>query len=204
MELNILPAIGTSGIFELKAPLNGLLVNSENYTCKAIRKISEYLANNEDPSEIIYKKYGLSSSDYEEATARDESILSLQSGKGHWVYAPSKFIVKYPDTNGVPYRTMTVAAALPALEANFNYEFLCELLSDIVKDTIGIAPIIKMVESSKVVLVPEEIHRTTQMNRNIAIANKTTDRARYRSLLIAHQSALDKIQALETYIKENL
>jgi hypothetical protein len=55
----VLPVVGSSGYYELAHPFDALVMDKVEYTCKAVRRISDYLANNEDVKVAIYDKYGI-------------------------------------------------------------------------------------------------------------------------------------------------
>ncbi len=204
MDDLILPVIGSSGYFELRQPLDTLIVANERYTCKAIRRLSDYLANNEVPKDDIYTANGLSDSDYSDDIAVDMDIVSLQADNGHWLYIPARFIAKYPIANGIPYRTVMIGISLPSLPVSRDLSNIKTDIENIITDTLGVIPVIKTVETSRVVLVSKEVHDTTNTERTILSEGRVTDRSRYMSLVTDHQLALNKIAELELYIKNNL
>lgn len=203
MTINVIPTIGSSGIFVLKTPLDNLITSSEKYTCLALRKITEYIANNEDVKDIAYIQNGLTESDYNIDYMNNVIIVSLQSETGHWLYIPSTYIESYPLTNGIAYRAVMIGVSLPSIPANKDLSSIEASISNLIVDNLGITPIVKTVETSRVVLISKELHEETELERNIVINNTTTDTARYNKLLQEHQDALDKIAALETFIINN-
>lgn len=200
----ILPVIGSSGYFELRQPLDQLIVPNERYTCKAIRRLSEYLANNEVPKDDIYTANGLTDSDYISDIAVDMDIVSLQADNGHWLYIPAKYIAKYPIANGIPYRTIMIGISLPSIPVEKDLSNIKTDIENIITDTLGVIPVIKTVETSRVVLVSKETHDITTAERTMLSEGRVTDRSRYMSLVSDHEIALNKIAELESYIKNNL
>lgn len=199
----ILPTIGSSGYYQLRAPLDTLIVENERYTCQAIRRLSEYLANNEDPKVDIYDKYNIPEAEYDSDIVNDAYIISLQSDKGHWLYIPDRYVIAYPVVNGIPYRTSMIGISLPSLPANRDLSFLLTDIENLVTDTLGVIPVIKTVETSRVVLVSKDRHDILQAERDMLSAAKTTDRARFISLMTQYDNALIKIAELEQYIKDH-
>lgn len=200
----ILPTIGSSGYFELRAPFDTIVVVNERYTCQAIRRISDYLANNEDVKADIYDKYQLPEAEFFDDSQKNMYIVSLQSEKGHWLYVPARYIVKYPEVNGIPYRTMMIGVSLPPMVADRDYSFVMTDIQNLVTDSLGVTPTVKLVETSRVLLVSKEKHDIEQANRTAIINGNVTDRSRYISTQIALDRALTKIQELEAYIKNQL
>jgi hypothetical protein len=203
MTQYVIPTIGSSGYFELRPPLDTLIIINERYTCQGLRKLSEYLANNEDPKTLFYNEYSLTQDDYDADILEDMVIASLQSEIGHWLYIPVRYIVNYPITNGIPYRTVMIGVSLPSLPVERDLTYLQTDIENLITDSLGVTPVIKIVETSRVVLVPRDKHDITQSNRTLLSNGRTTDRSRYASLLIDHQNALDKIGALERYIHDH-
>lgn len=198
----VLPTIGSSGAYELRSPLDTLVTTGERYTCQGIRRISDYLANNEDVKQDVYVSQGIEA-EYDADAESDAYIVSLQSAKGHWLYIPARYIITYPIVNGIPYRTVMMGLSLPSIPVTQDISFLETEIENIISDTLGVVPVIKQVETSRVVLVSKDRHDIVQMERNALSANRLTDRTRYMSLLQDHQLALQKIALLEQYIKDN-
>jgi hypothetical protein len=177
------------------------MVTGVQYTCKAIRQISDYLANNEDPQTLVYASIV---TEYAADLAADASIVSLQSDTGHWVYVPARYILTYPITNGIPYRSLMIGISLPSLPAARSLDFMIEDMRSMVVDTLGVTPVIKAVETSRVVLVSHERHDVLTGERMTLSKSRSTDYARYVALEADHVKALAKIQQLEAYIKASL
>lgn len=203
MSNYIIPTIGSSGYYNLLTPFDTIITGHEKYTCKSIRKISEYLANNEDVKQDVYIANGLVEQDYDNDAKEDMAIVGLQNGTGHWVFVPVRFISTYPITNGIPYRSLMIGCALPAIPAEKDLSHILTGITDVIKDGLGVTPNIRLVETSKVSLIDSDKHSDLTMTRNVVMAGKTTDRSRYMSTLNELNNALAKIAALEQYIKDN-
>lgn len=199
----IIPTVGSSGYFVLAAPFDTLILTGERYTCKAVRKLSDYLTNNETPLADIYTANGVAESVYNDHVASDVSIVSLQASTGHWVYVPSAYITQLPIVNGIPYRSLMLGISLPPMPADKDLSHLETAIKNLVLDTIGVNAGTKFVETSKVLLVDSAKHTTTQAARNAVIAGGATDRSRLNRALQQVQSLLQKVNILETHIKNN-
>lgn len=199
----ILPTIGVYGFFTLKSPFDKKVGTNEKLTCRSIRTLSELLANNETPWETIYKANGVSEADYDADRAVDMQVVYLQSSKGTWLGVPAKYIESYPNSNGVQYRGVMIGVSLPPIEASRDLSAIKTEFSNIVIDTLGVTPTINMIETSGVALVDNTKHIQTQARRAQVSNGRSTDRARYTTLLVEHQQALDKIKQLEDYILNN-
>lgn len=200
----VIPSIGSSGFFELRPPFDQVVLRNEQYTCQGIRKISEYLASNEDVKALVYDANAIDESDYNADAEADMPIVSLQADIGHWVYVPARYIIKYPITNGVPYRTLMIGISLPPMPVERDLTFLTTDLSNLVRDSLGVDVEIKLVETSKIVLVPRTKHNLELSDRYAVSNGRTTDRSRYMSTQVQLDAALAKIAELETYIANNI
>jgi hypothetical protein len=200
----IIPSIGSTGVYELRSPFNAKMMANERYTLQAVRRISDYVANNEDAYMDIYQPNGIGQEEYDQDSADNMYILSLQSGNGHWLYVPARYVVKYPITNGIPYRSFALSVALPLMPADRDYSFLDIAITNLIHDTLGVTPVVTQIETSKVILVDKAKHDIKRTERDAARQGTTTDRSRYMKAEQSLQEARAKILALETYIKERL
>lgn len=200
----VIPTVGSTGYFELRAPFDTKIIVNERHTCQAIRRISDYVANNEDVKQIAYIDNGLTAQDYDTAADANMYIASLQSDRGHWIYVPVDYIVKFPITNGIPYRNITLGVALPPIPVERNLSNIETDIINLIQDTLGVTPIIKQVQTSRVILVAKDKHDLQQSARDAVANGRVTDRSRYMSLVQDHQAALNKITELELYIKNNM
>lgn len=199
----IIPTIGSSGYFILRAPFDSLILNGERYTCKAVRKISDYLVNNETPLADIYVANGLTEVQYDEDLKNDVSIVSLQASTGHWVYVPATYITQLPVVNGIAYRSLMLGVSLPPMPADKNLTHVETAVKNVITDLLGVAAGTKFVETSKVVLIDSAKHKTTQAARDAIIAGNTTDRSRLNQALTTIDQLVQKIAVLEQYIEDH-
>lgn len=200
----VIPNIGTSGFYTLSAPFDTLIVDKEKYTCMSLRKLSDYIANNENPKELIYDTYSIDENIYAQHLKENITICSIQSAVGHWLHVPVNYIVKFPIPNGIPYQGYMIGIALPAIPVSKDLSNTITSLTNVITDTLGVNCQIKITELTKVNLVPEETHITKQAERDLVINGKLTDRSRYTKLIQDYNTALAKIAELETYIKNNI
>ena len=204
MNEYILPTVGASGYYTLISPLDTLISTNEKYTCQAIRRISDYLANNEDVFKDIYQKNNISEEDFKADVQIDMYIVSLQSEIGHWLYIPAKYIAKYPIVNGIPYRTVSIAIALPALPVDQELSHIVTDIGNIITDALGVNSSISIVETSRVVLVDKTKHDLSVANRTARTNGRVTDRSRYTALSSDYQTIVNQVVQLENYIKSRL
>lgn len=198
----IIPTIGSSGNFALRAPFDQVVLPKERYTCQAVRRLSDYLANNEDPKTDIYDANSIPEAEYDDDVEKDMYIISLQGETGQWVYVPARYLISYPITNGIPYRTMMIGAALPPLPADRDLSFLLTEISNLIKDSLGVEPDMDLMETSMVILVDRDKHDVAQAQRDAVSNGRTTDRSRLIQTQTQLTTALAKIIELEAFIRD--
>lgn len=196
-----IPVIGSSGYFKLRSPFDSKMIEGERYTCKSLRKISDYLADRKDIFTNIYKNNGLSEEDFNRDQLNDTVIVGLQSGIGHWIYVPVNYIVSFPDINGVPYRGIGFMVALPPIPMDKDLDYVSEEIKNVVKDNLGVDAEINLVELSKPVLIPVEKHDEVQLERDMNVVSGT-DRSRLMAALKDNDTLRMKVKELEEYIKK--
>ena len=204
MSSRILPVIGSSGTYELLPPFDTVILPEEIYTCKAIRNISEYVSYNQDPKKLVYDYYGLSENDYENDIQEDMEIVSLQNNKGVWVYVPARYIIKYPEVDGIPYHQLSMVCKIPAIEVKRDISHLKTDVINLIKDTLGVEAAVEIVEVSRTIAVTKDVSDQLKIDRALVSNGRVTDRAKYMQLLQQQQVLLDKIESLENYIKSTL
>lgn len=199
-----IPTVGATGYYRLKPPFDGLLSENDRYTCRAVRSITDCLANNENIKDTVYIKNGLTEADYNGDLANGVYIVSLQSDVGQWIYLPASYILGYPTTNGVEYYNALLAVNIGSIPTRLDLSTIKESISNLVYDTMGITPDIQTVQLSKVALIPEETHAditTARLNRATVTLS---DSGRLRATQLELERALTKLHALENYILANL
>lgn len=204
MSNELLPELGSSGSFKFRPPFDKLLGSSTSYTCKSIRKISELLSKSEPVLENYYLKYGLSANDYSVDLQTDVALVGLFSAKGVWFYVPSSYILSYPDSTGVGYRRMILAAELGPMSDTFDLEPVNIAVADIIYSHIGIRPEVKNVAVSQKVLLKYEDHLSIENTRR---TKQLVDKP--MSLIIDERTrerdeAYLKIKELEAFIKRSM
>ena len=198
----ILPVVGSAGYYELGDPFDKLVVNSVEYTCKAIRRLSDYLANNETPKKDIYDKNGVVESVYDEDLKKDAYIVSLQSRTGHWLYVPYRYILSYPSVNGVQYRSVMIGISLPALPASQDLSSLANDLKDLTQAQLGVTAVVKQVETSKVVLIDFAAHEAKRLQRAGAVQASGSLFGQVVLLRKDNDALRAKVEMLENHIKQ--
>lgn len=199
MTMVITPPIGSKGIYSLASPFDRLVDNGIEYTCLAVRKLSEYIAANEKPNDLIYKAYGIETQ-FEEDLAKDVYIVSLQSRRGHWLYVPEQYVLAFPSGSGHRYRSVSLVFALPSIPVTTDLDSIQTEVTQLIKARLGVDVKSKPVETSQVTLVSDDRHIEISTARELAkTANGPWEEMQH--LRNHNQELRQKLALLEAHIK---
>ena len=199
--IKTIPNIGSTGHYKLVAPFNTLLGTNERVTLKSIRKISEYIAYNQDIYSKIYVKNNIADK-YPQDLKDDIEILGLHTENGSWIYVPSTFVSCYPDVNGVPYRTVSLVIPLQPIPANKDLSYLLSEINILISTHLGFSIDTKIVETSKVMMISTSTHNQIEAARELLKSNNSF----YAQMLSLNRQLLlanEKVYALEDYVKNH-
>lgn len=200
----VIPSVGSEGYYTTLPPFDTIIVPNVLYTCQAVRKLKDYLANNENPKEKIYDRYQLGDLAYTDDLKNDMPIVSLQAGVGQWIYVPARYITAYPVSNGVKYHDMMLAVNLGSIPVSLDLAPIKTAVSNAVHDLLGITPTVADVEISTTIIVPHEKHNEILQNRLGQVELYLSDRGKAEKAQVDIESLQYKIGQLETFIKANL
>lgn len=200
--MKIIPIIGSRGFFTFAPPISTIALSGVEYTCQAVRRISEYTASNEDPKEIAYTPYGVENTIYEEDVAENAYIVSLQSAKGHWLYVPYRFILNYPSGDGVVYRSAMLVFSLPSFPREQDISGTIDDIKDLILGQTGMTSEVKIVETSLPSLISNDAHVGKQTTRNSAKTRNSTYGEVHRLTQLVSKLTVENA-ILSTHIKNN-
>lgn len=199
MPMVITPPIGSKGIFSLASPFDRLVDNGIEYTCLAVRKLSEYIAANENPKDLIYKTYGIETQ-FDDDLAKDVYIVSLQSRRGHWLYVPEQYILAFPSGSGHRYRAVSLVFALPSIPVTTDLASIQTEVMELIKARLGVDVKSKPVETSQVILVSDDRHTEISTARELAkTANGSWEEMQH--LRNHNQELRNKLSLLEAHVQ---
>ena len=200
---DVIPALGSTGIYTFSAPFDTILPVSEKYTCQSVRSITELIASGVDVYANYYLSNSLTQGDYDAAVVNNTYIISLQSSIGVWAFVPANFIGTPRSVNGVGYNVVALGVSLGAIRVESDLSAIKTAISNLVRDNYGVTPIVKEIQVSKVKYITNENDLIINNARTALINNMSTDRAKLLVLQNNLDAALLKISGLETYIKNH-
>ena len=204
MSLNIIPAIGSKGVYNLKAPFNSLVVANTPYTCVAIRTLNDIISGGVDPFATYYQPNGVTQDLYNSDLISGVSIISLQSGAGAWVYVPSSYILNYPATNGVPYTATALAVSLGTVPNSLNITSLMGEITDLVYSLTGVFASVKPIALSLPQLIDPVTSETLEAIRTNRITVSMSTSAQNAVLKAQIVTMQQHINDLENFIMKNI
>lgn len=200
----VLPEIGAAGSFELSAPFDNLITANEIYTCQGIRRLSDYLADNELPYDLIYKPQNIAEESYSEDLAADMPIVRLQSSEGTWVSVPARYVVRYPVVNGVPYQSFAITVALPPMDSRRDYEFLKAEISGLIHGTLGVACEVDIIPTSRQIVVSHDDHHAEKVRQSVIVDSLGSIWLRMQKAEAAVAQMANQLREVGQYIKTKL
>lgn len=181
-KMNVMPPVGTKGLYVLKPPYDALLKPANIYECGAIRYFRDLENNGSDIYKTYYQPQGLAKSDYEDDLRDGIVLVTLLSKEYPPVYVPSSYIKSYPSSLNKPYNQVIMSASLGALPDDVILDTLAINVADIVSDVLGVEVKVNygIVPLSDIV-TPEE-HESREAARLGAISMRDTDYAKLKAV----------------------
>jgi hypothetical protein len=200
----IVPTVGMSGLYSLKAPYTALCNPSVEYTCTGVLSISGALAQGQEPLEDVYLAQGGSEEEYAADEALDHCIITLQAGAGELVTVPNSALIRLPDADGVRYTGLMLGISLSAVPVELDLSALKERLSDVVFDQLGVRSTVYEAITSSPTVVSHERHRDIEAARVANVSIHLSPLTEIDQLRMQNTALVAKVAVLEGYIKTTL
>lgn len=200
MARAILPALGSSGLWKLKAPFDTKIIASVAYSCQAISLISALVASGLDVFEEYYVSNGLTQAAYDADVLDGSSIITLVSTTGVSLQVPSTYIDGWPSSDVVPYVVMGAIVVLGALPNTLDPEFLAPKLKNVVKNSLGNDATVEFVVMSEVTNKMFSDHTALENARKANISDDNSDYVRRLKAEADLVAAKATIAALQQFI----
>lgn len=196
----ILPALGASGIWKLKAPFDTSLLLNVSYTCQSIRFLSEAVASGIDVFEEIYVPKSIDRTVYDTHVTEGISLIVLVSDVGDTYIIPSPYIDGWPSSDVVPYVVMGAVIVLGAIPNTLDPSFLTPILQNTVKSYLGFNSEVEYVTMSDVTSIRFSEHEALEAARKLNITDDNSDYARRLKAESDLMTARETIQKLQQFI----
>jgi hypothetical protein len=200
--LNIIPTIGTRGVWTARAPFAASLLTSVIYQCAALRSLPDIAAAGIDPYAKYYKPYGLTQQQYQSDVTNGAVIITLMAEDGSSVFVPSTWLAGYPDGNGVGYRVMGILVKLTALPDSLPLDPLLEKIESDCLNLIGVEAEAVQVSLSNLELINSTDNANLEAQRRSKITTNTTDFAELQAVTASRDMYQQRCAMLEAWIIE--
>lgn len=204
MNNYITPEIGAVGKYTYKSPFDSIGNTQTEFTCKAVRTLTDCLALGEDPYKKYYEPFKISEQDYREDIRNDVAIVALQSSVGNWLYIPNSYLLSYPDVSGVRYVNMVIAANIGAIPETLDLTLLLGDVTDVIQHRLGIVPEVRGVVTSQPALVGDDDHQRMENVRSSAISEGNSLTLQILKLKEQINILTAKNKTLSEYIRDNM
>lgn len=194
-----IPSVGAKGVYTLLAPYT--TENNEVYECIAVRTISDYLSNGEDPIAAIYTPVKLTEEDYLADAAVDMQIISLRNDKGYTIYVPARYFSKYPVQDGIDFSSYVFQLYLPPIPVGQDTSAIEAELKDLILQRMGVDAVFDKVETSDVRAIERPNAEAVIAERLTKINGTVTAFAQVAQLQEVIETLKTRIAVLEDYIQ---
>lgn len=198
----IIPPINTEGKFIFKEPFLSKYKSDVVYKVVGVRTIEEMYEAQEDPFEYVYKFNGLSETEFKDDLQNSVPIVTFTKTGLDFYYIPASYIESTPMLSGHRYREYMIGIKLPKLPVGTETDAILQILSDDVRDALGVHTEAKIIPSSSEILLDdienEKMRRLLENSKKVYKSWKT----KYLEEVEKSKSKDDYIRKLEDELKK--
>ena len=191
----IIPPINTEGKFIFKEPFLSKYKSDVVYKVVGVRTIEEMYEAQEDPFEYVYKFNGLSETDFKDDLQNSVPIVTFTKTGLDFYYIPASYIESTPMLSGHRYREYMIGIKLPKLPVGTETEAILQILSDDVRDALGVHTEAKIIPSSSEILLDDI--ENEKMKRLLENSKKV-----YKSWKTKYLEEVEKSKSKDDYIRK--
>jgi hypothetical protein len=200
----VVPTVGMSGRYSLKAPYTALCNPNVLYACTGVVSLSGAVAQGKIPLEDVYLAQGATEADYAADEALDHCIVTLQSGVGEVVTVPNSALIMLPDADGIRYTGLMLGISLSAIPMDLNLTTLKARLSDTVFDQLGVRSTVYEAVTSSATIIGHARHQAIEAARVANVSIHLSPLTEVDQLKTQNLALLAKVALLEAYVKTTL
>lgn len=191
------PPVRARGRWKVREPFR--IVETDTYTCIAIRNFRDIVNEGVNPYSDIYLPVGLINGqmnngrtfDFAQETLRGINIVSLESDNGIIVHVPDNYILSFPDSSIIKYSRVVLSADLGFIPSSLDLETVRSAVRSTIMNYLGITnPVVNMSEAPARTMPTYEEHLAFEKVRKNAIKLVDTPE-------IQQQQLINRIKDLE-------
>ena len=191
----IIPPINTEGKFIFKEPFLSKYKSDVVYKVVGVRTIEEMYEAQEDPFEYVYKFHGLSEAEFKDDLQNSVPIVTFTKTGLDFYYIPASYIESTPMLSGHRYREYMIGIKLPKLPVGTETDAILQILSDDVRDALGVHTEAKIIPSSSEILLDDI--ENEKMKRLLENSKKV-----YKSWKTKYLEEVEKSKSKDDYIRK--
>ena len=191
----IIPPINTAGKIIFKEPFLSKYKSDVVYKVVGVRTIEEMYEAQEDPFEYVYKFHGLSETEFKDDLQNSVPIVTFTKTGLDFYYIPASYIESTPMLSGHRYREYMIGIKLPKLPVGTETDAILQILSDDVRDALGVHTEAKIIPSSSEILLDDI--ENEKMKRLLENSKKV-----YKSWKTKYLEEVEKSKSKDDYIRK--
>lgn len=199
-----IPPINSKGLFTFSEPFNTLIPNKQEYKVVSVRNLDELVASGEKPFETVYVSVGLTETDFIEDVDKEVPVVVFSTGGKELFYVPADRILSQPNKTGRSYVERVMMVPLGALPLDIDLSVATSIVTDTIRDTIGIDITPELVTTSAVVQYTEEEHIAHKALLDNSKTVRESFRTKYFKLLTKFDKRGELISKFELMFKNNV
>lgn len=197
----LIPTIGTTGIYKLNEPYASKIDPNIEYTCISTVNLSGMIAMGLNPKADIYLANGDTEENYNIDLELNRVIITLQSGKGDIVSVPNSSLIGMPDSNGINYLNIVLGISLSIIPEYLDLTDIKNTIKNEVFNKLGVESDVYEAVVGGSIMITHDKHELIETSREFNINNSNNLILVNSQLVNQNTKLLEKITALETYIK---
>lgn len=203
MANNLIPPIGTKGVYDLLDPFGAAVQPLELYELSAVRYFEDIENNGGNIYELYYKPFNIPEQQVQTDRQNRVAILTLLTLKYPPLYVPTSYVKNYPNLAVKPYSYYVLSLPVGPLPDDVILEPTMDALADAASDFLGVRPevFVGVMPLSDAITPEEDANR--EITRQAAIKNRTTSYALLREANATIASLSQQIKIYEKICKDN-
>lgn len=203
MAVNVIPSVGTKGIYVLKPPFDALMKPNTLYTLDADRTFSEIETFGQNIFTVYYNPFRLTEQDVARDRAAGERIITLMNPDNPPIYVPTSYVDRYPDLNYRPYNQYVAVLSFGPMADDTLFEPVIQGLKNTTSEFLGVEPEVHIAFMPLSDAITPEQHANLEATRQAAISNRETDYARLYAAKATIAQQEQRIAILEKIVIDN-
>lgn len=200
----VVPTVGMTGLFALKAPYSALIHEEIEYTVIGVTSIAGAIANGDDPLTDIYLLNGDTEASFKGDEASNHCIVTIQSGMGDVVTVPNSALIALPKADGIKYINVILGVSLSVVPDHLDLTTTKTEVSDLIYNQLGVRSTVFLTTVGGSVVITHAEHAAVEAARLVNIKSHLSIRSQNELLKLENTKLKERLMLLENYVKLKL